>query len=324
VDALISRLGTRFLVVTVIPTALLLGYLGFLVAAGAPDRSPALARALRVLNGLTIREILALLLGLLIISVATHPLQTPLVQFLEGHWWGLPFGAELAERCTERFRDEMRWAQRQEDEPEEEEGHGEGEEPNPWVVEQFVAEAQHRLDWLPEDEQKLLPTALGNTLLTGESRAGSRYGLETLDALPRLAPLLSPASLADLRDRRNQLDAAVRLCAAAGLATIAGIGLLLWHGRWLFLPLVTYLLCWACYRAAVAAARRFSVSLAAVVDLHHLLLFDALQLERPANLADEFTRNELLGRLFSGFELEEEEMKSLRYNPPKTDGSEKA
>lgn len=119
-------------------------------------------------------------------------------------------------------------------------------------------------------------------------------------ALSRLTPLLSPSSLDELRDRRNQLDAAVRLCIAAGLATAVGVGLLLWHGPWLFLALVTYLLCWACYRAAVAAARGFCDSLAAAIDLHHLNLFDALQLERPANLAKEIELNKTLMMMFRG------------------------
>jgi hypothetical protein len=263
VEALTSRLGTRFLVVTVVPNALLIAYVGFLVAAGEPARPPSASRALAVIDSLTTRQIIAILLGLLIISVATHPLQTPLVQFFEGYWW-----------------------------------------------------------WLPEDEQGLLPTVLGNTLQTGEVLAGKRYGLETLDAFSRLAPLLSPASLADLRDRRNQLDAVIRLCATAGLATVLGLGLLLWHGQWLFLPLATYLVCWVCYRAAVAAASGYSNSLAAAFDLHHLRLFDALQLERPANLAEEVRRNELVGRLFGGFELEVDDMRRLRYTTPKTDGLE--
>jgi hypothetical protein len=259
-DTLTSRLGTRFLVVTVVPNALLIAYIGFLLAAGAPARSPSAARALAVLGGLTTRQIIAILLGLLILSVATHPLQTPLIQLFEGYWW-----------------------------------------------------------WLSEDEQDLLPTALGNTLRTGEVEAGARYGLETLDALPRLVPLLRPTSLGELRDRRNQLDAAVRLCAAAWLATATGVGLLIWHGKWLLLPFLTYLLCWVCYRAAVAAARGFSISLAAAFDLHHLRLFDALQLKRPADLAEEVERNELVGRLFSGFELEKDDMTLLCYTQ-NTDG----
>lgn len=167
--------------------------------------------------------------------------------------------------------------------------------------------------WLPGQEQDLLPTELGNTLRVGEIRAGERYGLVLDVAMARLSPLLSPATLDDLGDKRNQLDAAVRLCIAAGLATVASIGLLLWDGPWLFLALVTYLLCWICYRAAVAAARTFSTSLAAAVDLHHLEVFDALQLERPANLAQEIEINSTLGKLFNGDRLDTKAKGDLHY-----------
>jgi hypothetical protein len=311
VDALTSRLGTRFLVVTVVPNVLLIAYVGFLLATGAPTHSPSLARALTILDKLTIRQAIAMLLGILIISVATHPLQTPLIQFVEGYWWGLPLGPTAMRRFTHRFRNELSWVQT--------ELRVSGTKSQNWATAQAAADALYRQYWLPTREEDLLPTVLGNTLKTGEIRAGSRYGLELEFALPRLTPLLSPSSLAELSDRRNQLDAAVRLCIAAGLATAVSVGLLLWHGPWLFLALVTYLLCWACYRAAVAAARSFSISLAAVIDLHHLQLFDALQLERPSNLAQELERNKTLGMLFRGETLGKKAKENLGYIAPKAD-----
>jgi hypothetical protein len=298
VDALTSRLSTRFLVVTVVPNILFIGYIGFLLAAGAPAHSPSLARATKVLDGLTIRQIVVLLLGTLIISFATHPLQTPLVQFVEGYWRGLPFGRVATDLFTERFRDELCSAEK--------------EMKRPRDAKSFT-EARRRKYWLPPKEY-LLPTALGNTLWQGENRAGERYGLELDVAMPRLIPLLSDSSIAELRDRRNQLDVAVRLSVVAGLATAIGVGLLLWHASWLFLPLVTSLLCWASYRAAVAAARGFSVSLAAAIDLHHLQLFDALQLERPANLKDEYDLNTTLVIMFRDG-LIREDRSELNYIP---------
>jgi hypothetical protein len=314
VDALTNRLGTRFLAVTVIPNALLIAYVGFLIAAGAPARSPSLGRALMVLDRLTLSQIIAIILGLLIISVATHPLQTPLIQLVEGYWWGLPFGPGIMDRFTDRFRDQRNLARKElrrlQAIPKRDWN---------WAAEQSFIEARRRLFWLPAQQVNLLPTALGNTLRTGEVRAGSRYGLSLDLALPRLAPLMGASSLADLRDRRNQLDAAVRLCIAAGVATAASIGLLLSHGPWLFLALGTYLLCWACYQSGVAAARGFSNSLAAAVDLHHLQLFDSLQLKRPADLADELRQNATLTKLFRGERLDVEQEASLSYLPAKVD-----
>ena len=102
-DALTNRLGTRFLVVTVVPNVLLIGYIGFLIAAGALAHSPSLAKALKVLDGLTVHQVIALVLGVLVISIASHPLQTPLIQLMEGYWWGLPLGPRLANRAINRI-----------------------------------------------------------------------------------------------------------------------------------------------------------------------------------------------------------------------------
>jgi hypothetical protein len=306
--ALSGRLGTRFLVVTVLPNALLLGYMGLLLAAGAPTRSPSPSRAITVLNHLSGHEIVAVILGLLVFSVATYPLQTPLIQLLEGYWGGLPFGQKLANRATERFQKEWDEARRTLEET--------GPKPH-WDLDAKNAgrHAQFRADLLPLDRGDLLPTALGNALRRGEGEAGERYGLDPRLAVPRLTPLLAPGVLDELSDLRNQLDAAARLCVAAGVATTASVGLLLLHGPWLFLALAMYLLTWACYRSSIAAARRFSLSLAAAVDLYHLKLYDALSLERPADLEQERRRNDALSRLFSG-QLEDDELTGFRFLPP--------
>ena len=57
-----NRLGTRFLVVTVLPNILLIGYVGLLLAAGAPAHTPSLLQALTVLDHLTAYRIAAIVL----------------------------------------------------------------------------------------------------------------------------------------------------------------------------------------------------------------------------------------------------------------------
>ncbi|HUB38107.1 MAG TPA: hypothetical protein VMA72_04575 [Streptosporangiaceae bacterium] len=285
-----GRLGTRFLVVTVVPNVLLLGYLGFLLAAGAPGHLPSPGHALRDLDDLTLNRIVAVTLGVLVVSVASHPLQLPLIQLLEGYYWPGKLGTVLADRATERFRHDQEKALY--DLPEED-----GLSAN-WTAKYKARAAQARLNSLPEHTEDLLPTALGNVLWRGETSAGQPYGLELLAAWPRLVPFVPPDVLAEINDRRNQLDAAIRLCVASGIATAASVGLLLRDGPWLFLALGTYLLCWACYRAAIAASRGYSISLATAVDLYHLRLFDGLALERPANLMEEIRRNEVLMKVF--------------------------
>lgn len=310
--ALSSRFGTRFIVVSVLPTILLLGYVGVLIAAGAPAHAPSPAKALTALDHLTGYRIAAAVLGVIVISAATHPLQIPLIQLFEGYWWGLPLGEKMADRATQRFRAELAEVSRElKGRP--------GDTRSAWAKGNSQRRARFRQNWLPDYEKDLRPTALGNTLWKGETTAGERYGLDLNVALPRIIPLMEPIVRDELSDRRNQLDAAVRLSVAAGAATAISIGLLLRDGPWLFLALATYLLCWASYRAAVAAARGFSTVLAAAVDLYHLQLFDALTLERPADIDAEVERNAVLTEFFYGYDLEPEDRKIIQYVAPKAD-----
>lgn len=305
---LADRFGTRFLVVSLLPTAFLTLVLGGLVAAGAPGREPSWTEMVRTVDRLKVREIILLALVVLGAAVVTHPLQVPLVQLLEGHWSALPSGEALAASAVVRFREQKRTVRKQMRElvlvP----------SPRPWIVEQRLTAAQEADLWLP-NESSLLPTALGNTLRAGERRAGRAYGLDLTTAIDRLYPLL-PAQLAEeLSDRRNQLDAAVRLCANAAVATVVSIVLLLPYGPLLLVPLATYIVCWASYAGAVAAARSFCRGLAAAVDLSHLRLYDALQLERPPNLGKEAATGAALSRLFRGSVLAPAEAERLRYVP---------
>jgi hypothetical protein len=317
VGAFSSRFGTRFIVVTVLPNILLFGYISVLLAAGAPARSPSLPHVLASLDHLNGYRVAATVLGVLVISAATHPLQMPLIQFLEGYWWGLPLGPTLAGIATQRFRDELAKVN-----TELKEITDEGQ--LDWARRNSTSRARFRQDWLPDYAEQLRPTDLGNTLWKGETKAGARYGLDLNIALPRLIPLMSPSVLDDLNDRRNQLDAAVRICVATGVATVISIGFLLRDGPWLFLAVATYLLSWASYRAAVSAARGFSTNLAAAVDLYHLQLFDALSLERPANIDDELDRNAVLTDFFNGEDLSPAQKEILRYIAPKTDDKDKS
>ena len=311
-DGFTSRFGTRFFVVTLLPNIFLIGYVGFLVATGAPERSPSISRALTVLDHLTAYSITAMVLAVIIVSIAVHPLQLPLTQLIEGYWWTLPFGKNFADYATRRFRSERARVHSYLDDL-----------PDPvyrdWETRNFSSQAQLRRDWLPESDEDLRPTDLGNVLWRGETTAGIRYGLDLNIALPRIIPFISDGLLAELRDRRNQLDAAVRLCVMAALATVASVGLLIRFGPWLFVAVATYLLSWASYRAAVAAARGFSIILATVVDLNHLKLYDALSLERPADLGEEISRNAVLMNLFRGNYLSPATKSTLRYVAPAVD-----
>lgn len=306
VDTLTGRLGTRFLAVTLLPTSLLVAYVFFLLVAGAPSRAPHVSQAVDALDQLSGRQLTVAVLLLLGTSIATHPLQVPLIQLLEGYWWRLPFGPLVADLATTRFREELRQIRRTLVDV----------QPDDWLGLQTMNDASYRQHWIPAEEADLLPTRLGNVLRAGESRAGTRYGFDLVETLPRLFPRMSPEVLAEIDDRRNQLDAGVRLCAASAVATAASLLLLLPTGDWMFLPVITFGLCWVSYRSAVASATGYSTTLAAAVDLHHLDLFDALHLPRPTTLREELDRAPTIQRLFRGESLSELEEQQHAYLAP--------
>jgi hypothetical protein len=129
-------------------------------------------------------------------------------------------------------------------------------------------------------------------------------------------PLMSESVQSELTELRNQMDIAVRICVLNLLAVVVGLTLLIRFDVWLLLPLGCYLLAWATNRAAVAAARHFSEVMAVPFDLHHLDLWDALSLDRPANVdALQGEQGENLSRLLAGQQLREEQYRALPYRP---------
>src|SRR4051794_12875492 len=81
---------------------MLASFIALLIAAGAPGRAPSLHDALHTINAATWREWAGLVFIIVITGVALHPIQTPLIQLLEGYWHSLPLGAMATERALQR------------------------------------------------------------------------------------------------------------------------------------------------------------------------------------------------------------------------------
>jgi hypothetical protein len=307
-DALLGRASSRFVFVTLLPTLVLAAFTGAVLASGAPEHTPTLSAIEEWLASLTWRESIALFFIVVVAAVGLHPIQTPLIQILEGYWLTLPAGEIVADLATTRYA--SLFSRLKQDE-------------NTEVTDDAsfrrASSARFRLDWLPDRETKLLPTSLGNALRAGEERATARYGMEPTVALPRLIPLLPAEQREQLADRRTQLDAAARMCATSLICSLVGTGLLVPTGRWLYVPLIAFVSAWACYRAAVAAARGYCTDLAAIVDLQHRKLWHALSLDAPRNLLEERQRSAIITDYLSGRELTEQVARSIVWQePPRT------
>jgi hypothetical protein len=101
------------------------------------------------------------------------------------------------------------------------------------------------------------------------------------------------------------------------VATAVSVPMLIRYDVWLLFSLALYLFSWGSYRAAVAAAKRFCQELAVAFDLHHLQLWDALSLPRPAHLRAERERGgDLCDVLAAEEQIGDELYEDFAYAPP--------
>ena len=84
----------------------------------------------------------------------------------------------------------------------------------------------------------LQPTTLGNVLAAMQDTAGRAYGLDAVIAWPRLYPVLGEQCRTLVDDRRDTLDASVRLAATMAVTALVSLMLLLGAGWWTALALI--------------------------------------------------------------------------------------
>jgi hypothetical protein len=260
----------RLLGASTLTTAGLLASCVLLLTSGAPATSPNLGRVANALDDMSVSDVLLWTLLILLGAFITYPLQNSLVRLLEGYWDDSALGRTLAalglrlhrrrlERLIEIAYDTDR-------------GRHRGRQ----------RLAQRRLETAYPDEDRLLPTRLGNALRSFEDHAGQRYGLDTITMLPRLYPYLSDHVSSALDDLRDQLDIAARLCVTLLLATVVSAALLLTHGWWLLVPAATAILAWVAYRSAVQAAIAYGKEIAVAFDLHRFEMVRGLHFPLPS------------------------------------------
>src|SRR4051794_32831245 len=78
--------GSRFSLVSQLPTFAAVIYVTILIAAGAPSGDVDVGRAVSRLGDLSAGTGFVLALAALLLALMLHPLQLPLVRVLEGYW----------------------------------------------------------------------------------------------------------------------------------------------------------------------------------------------------------------------------------------------
>jgi hypothetical protein len=296
-----QQIGPRFNLVSAIPTTTLVVFLGGLLLAGAPTHRPDPARAHERIAGLSVGEIALLALLVLALSLVLSPFQVGFVKFLEGYWPSARPFAWLAERLRERHA--ARWQRLEQSR-----------------VSHPERDDDAKLLTMPARE-RLLPTRLGNALRHAEDLAGSRYGLGTVQIVPRMWPVMPESMVAVIDDARNDMDVMASFVFVWLTATLVSFGLVCQYGVWLILPFVTLTLAGACYAGAVVAARSYGQTLVWAIDLYRFDLYRQLHIELPFSHADERRRNERLMPFLAGDWLAFDDQQPLwapcyRHPPP--------
>jgi hypothetical protein len=98
--------------------------------------------------------------------------------------------------------------------------------------------------------------------------AGRAYGLDAVIAWPRLYPVLGEQTRSLVDDRRDTLDAAVRMAATMAVTAIASLALLSFSGVWVLLALIPAGIAVLAYNAAVQAALAYAETVHVAFDLH--------------------------------------------------------
>lgn len=292
-----SRIGRYFGLVSAIPSALFVFFVYALIKSGAWSSEPNTALVGDAVRKASLGQISVLIILSIALGLALHPLQFGLIQLLEGYWGTSRLARWLAAVRTRHHR--ARWAYLEDQYGEAALQLGEvdasvlGSEAGDPYIRAIVDEQAFRRasKSYPMRGERILPTRLGNVLRRFEDEVGTQYGLDLITIGPHLALCAEPGHAAYMRDAREQLDLAVRLCVLSLLASAIAFSLLVTDGWWLLVSLAPYALAYLFYRGAAVAAADYGTVLATVLDLNRFRLYGKLHMPMPSNTTDERDQN---------------------------------
>lgn len=296
----IQELGTRFNLVSLLPSSAVVLFVLLLVQSGAATGRPDLSRlapSVVLGQGQVLGNLAYLSVAVIAIALILYPFQFSLVRVFEGYWGSSWFaraigglGREIQWRRQEELRLELKRTLEADSRRDLQAASEQAPAGRPYGV-------RAQLRTYPKAD-RLLPTRLGNVLRAAEDRAGQRYALDTVEMWPRLLPHVTSSLDQALRETRSQLDATVRLSASLVLATVVSAAMLLTDGPWLLIPVGTAALSWVAYQAAVNTALKYGQALYVAFDVHRFDMLRGLHYPLPPTLEQERAFNEELVRFF--------------------------
>lgn len=163
----------------------------------------------------------------------------------------------------------------------------------------FINEIQRKLYLeYPSDDNLLLPTKIGNVLRSAEMYSNECYGMDGVFWWPRLWPLLPEQMKRDIDDAITPMLALLNftflLPAFTFLSIIYSISvkkdiasLFPEFIPFIIMIVISLILAWIAYRAAVSQAINYGLNIRAAVDLYRLDLLKSLNQTIPTNLNEE-------------------------------------
>lgn len=149
----------------------------------------------------------------------------------------------------------------------------------------------------PSQEDKLLPTQLGNILRAAEDYAKSNYGMDAVFWWPRMWLILPETVQHEIEDSQTPMISLLNLATQLVVISFAGFFYLCWQykGSWgLFAFLAAFItlivgitLIAFAYHGAASHAKVYGTLVRSVVDNYRFDLLRTLRQPRPANLDEE-------------------------------------
>jgi hypothetical protein len=332
-----NELGKYFSITSLLPALLFVTWLLVLVGLGAPGSPPDPSALATMFADWSPAKITFLLAGSVILGLAAHPLMFATTQVLEGYWGSTGLGVRLAHLRAEGHRMRVgalevtrqqhadtieKFVEHQlltdEDAPWTQE-EVEDVQSNPiaynnavmtklsddggravfaaYIAREAASKARSRY---PDLGHRVMPTRLGNVLRRAEDRIGQQYSLDAITIAPHVAVVAESERAVYLRDSRQEMDLAVRLCSFAMLATVLSTIWLATAGWWVLLSAVPYTIGYISYRGAVGAAEEWATALAVCIDIDRFRLYEALHVPPPLSTRAERDTNRDLIDLLRG------------------------
>lgn len=269
----------------------------FFHLAGVPDRGLDFSYIGAQLRSLQTAQIAAVIGAIVVLGVVSQPLQFELLRLFEGYWnYSWPGVYQLYHWGIKRHQRRRQALVEVMDPPY-------GKEPG---TPQQVADASDTLRLHYPDQDRILPTRLGNVLRAAEDRAGTRYGLETIVVWPQLYIVMPIKIVGILDEQRNQLDLSVRMCAVlSSVALFESLALILHpaslfdHPLWLASPVTILALAIVAYRSSIRVSLAYGRSIENAFDLYRFDLLKALHLPLPQSRLSELRSNQKLSEFLA-------------------------